>query len=467
MRLKILFITILIGFMRMPISAQLSNSDNKFQRPLADVLTDIEREYSVTLRISDKNLEGKVLTYANWRFRPTVEETLKNVLAPFDLMALPDGAPNKYKIEEFRYHRRTVEEGKETLDYLASKYQNKAAWEIRQKELKQCLKEAIRLNPMPVNPGTKPILGKKRKMNGYSVQNIGLEVLPGFYVCGSIYRPAKSKGKIPVILCPNGHFGDGRYNKDVQTRCAGLALMGAMAVNYDLFAWGESALQVDSKSHRKALANTIQALNSIRLLDYLLSLKNADPERVGITGGSGGGSHTMLISAIDRRIQVSVPTVMMSAIHYGGCPCESGNPIHLCGGGTNNVEIAALFAPKPQLIISDGGDWTANVPELEFPYVKRVYDFYDNGVVENTHFPNEGHDYGPSKRKAMYLFMAKMLDLNINTILTKQNDLDESAITIESANTMKVFGENGEQLPANSIQSFEQLEMEFERQIIE
>ena len=122
-----------------------------------------------------------------------------------------------------------------------------------------------------------------------------------------------------------------------------------MVVNYDLFGWGESALQVGYESHRTSMANTIQALNSIRLLDYLLSFDYADEDRVGITGASGGGSHSILMSAIDDRIDVSVPVVTMSAIHYGGCPCESGNPIHLCGDGTNNVELAGLFAPKKKL----------------------------------------------------------------------------------------------------------------------
>jgi len=441
------------------------NSDNKFQRPLKDVLKDIEQEYHVKLRISDKDVKGKVLNYANWRFRPDLDETLKNVLAPFDLMHLPDGAPNKYKIEEFRYHRRTVKEGRETLEYLASKYKNKEEWEARRSNLKQCLKNAIRLSPLPASPKSKPILSKVRKMKGYNVQNIALEVLPGFYVCGSIYKPSKIKGKIPVVLCPNGHFGNGRYNKDVQSRCAGLAIMGAMAINYDLFAWGESALQVDPKTHRKSLANTIQALNSIRLLDYLLTLKYADTTRVGITGGSGGGSHTILMSAIDDRIDVSVPTVMMSAIHYGGCPCESGNPIHLCSGGTNNVELAGVFAPKPQLVISDGGDWTANVPTLEFPYLKRIYSFYDNSIVKNAHFAKEHHDYGPSKRIAMYHFMAKQLKLNESKIFDNKNNLDESAITIEKIDAMKVFGKEGEKLPDSAIRSFETLQSEFEKAI--
>lgn len=466
MRIRVFILSLLLLLGNTLVSAQLCNSDNKFQRPLKDVLSDIKKEYNVKLRISDKNLKGKVLNYANWRFRPDVHETLKNVLAPFDLMALPDGADDKFKIEEFRYHRRTVEEGKETLEYLKSKYSSKEEWEVRRADMKQCLKAAVRLSPMPETVNSKPVLSKVRKMKGYTVQNIGLEVLPGFYVAGSIYRPSKIKGIIPVVLCPNGHFGNGRYNKDVQTRCAGLARMGAMTVNYDIFAWGESVLQVDPKAHRKSLANTIQALNSIRLLDYLLSFKYADTTRIAITGGSGGGSHTILMSGIDDRIDVSVPTVMMSSIHYGGCPCESGNPIHLCGGGTNNVELAGLFAPKPQLIISDGGDWTKNVPTLEFPYLKRIYDFYDSAIVENEHFPKEGHNYGPSKRMAMYRFMAKQLGLNESKVFDKSGALDETAITVEEIDDMKVFGKNGEKLPASALRSLEELEKVFEAAIM-
>lgn len=439
------------------VSAQ--TSDSRFQEPLRYVLNEIELQYKVKLRISEQDVEGKVVDYAKWRFRPDFDKTLSNILAPFDLIYLPDGAPDKYKIQGYQYHRRSVSDARETLDYLARQYSNKDEWEKRRAELKPCVADAVRLSPLPESPGSAPILSPVRKMEGYTVQNIALEVLPGTYVCGSLYKPAKIKGKIPVVLCPIGHFGDGRYNKDIQSRCAGLALMGAMAITYDLFGWGESALQFDAKYHRSSLANTMQALNSIRLLDYLLSLDYADPNRVGITGGSGGGSHSILMSAIDDRIDVSVPTVMMSAIHYGGCPCESGNPIHLCGGGTNNVELAGLFAPKPQLIISDGGDWTANVPELEFPYLKRIYSFYgEEAIVENVHLTNERHDYGPSKREAMYRFMAKYLRLDESKVFDKNGELNERAITHEPINDLKVFGENGEKLPANAIHSFVELE---------
>jgi sugar phosphate isomerase/epimerase/dienelactone hydrolase len=454
----------IVAFVWMSFPGSAQNSDNNYQRPLSDVLRDIEQKYEVKLRISGTSIEGLVLDYADWRFRPGVEETLTNVLAPFDLVYLPDGAPGKFKIEGYRYHLRSVEDARAMLDFLAMKYDNRARWQVRRNRLKSCVKEAIRLERLPVAPGSMPLLSAERKMDGYTVQNIGLEVLPGFYVAGSVYRPSEIRGKIPVVLCPNGHFSDGRYNKDVQLRCAGLARMGAVAVNYDLFGWGESALQIAPEKHRTSLANTMQALNSIRMLDYLLSFGYADSSRVGITGGSGGGSHTILLSAIDERIDVSVPTVMMSAVHYGGCPCESGNPIHLCGDGTNNVELAALFAPKPQLVISDGGDWTAHVPDLEFPFLKRIYDFYDEGMVENAHFPEEGHDYGPSKRTAMYRFMANHLGLDASKVFDNEGNLDESALTVEEADAMKIFGSQGEKLPAKAVKGFDKLKALFFRE---
>ncbi|TEB41047.1 acetylxylan esterase, partial [Flavobacterium circumlabens] len=121
----------------------------------------------------------------------------------------------------------------------------------------------------------------------YSIENIGLDILPGVYVTGSIYKPYPLNKKSAIILTPDGHFGDGRYRKDEQLRCAVLAKMGAIVVSYDLFAWGESMLQFPEETHRNSIASTVQVLSGIRLLDYLATIKNADMSRVGVTGGSG------------------------------------------------------------------------------------------------------------------------------------------------------------------------------------
>jgi hypothetical protein len=441
--------------------AQTNNSDNEYKKPLKQVLAEIQERFHVKVKYSEDMVKDRFVPYADWRYKPTAAKTLAAVLAPLDMKVNEEG-PGAFKLKYYEYSRMTVEDGREKLAYLSSFYTDKASWEKRSRDLKPCMLQALQLSPLPAKPNSKPIITNKRVMNGYSIENIAFEILPGLYVSSSLYKPLNAKGKIPVVLCPDGHFGDGRYRADEQYRCATLARMGAMAISYDLFAWGESLLQFKGEDHRRSLAMTVQALGSFRILDYLLSLKDADATRVAITGASGGGSHTMLMTALDDRIKLSVPVVMLSSYFSGGCPCESGQPVHLCGGGTNNDELAAMAAPRPQLVISDGGDWSANVPDTDLPYLQKIYGYYGKPeMVENAHFPKEGHDYGISKRLAMYDFVAKHFKLNINAVKGINGKVDESKVTIEKYPAMYVFGPSGEKLPANAIHGFDQLEKVF------
>ncbi|WP_258104715.1 S9 family peptidase [Marinoscillum sp. MHG1-6] len=455
MKLKNLFTILLFLSTTMLSVAQISDDD--FTKPLIDVLDDLQESYQVRFKYNVQDFENYELKYADWRLVPgDLEASLKAVLAPFDHIYVKQDQ-RTYKLKPFQYHLVTSEEGSAALDYYTTLYSNKEEWESRKAELRSCFIEALGLNGLPVVANPTTVISKIRKYAGYTVENIGLETIPGYYVTGSIYKPEKIKGRVPVILSPNGHFGDGRYNKDIQTRAAGLAKMGAVVVTYDLFGWGESAQEVGSQSHRKSIAQTIQINNGLKLLDYLLAQKYADPSRVGITGGSGGGSQTMLIAAIEDRIKVSVPTVMTSSFHSGGCPCESGMGIHLCGGKTNNAEVAAMFAPKPMMIISDGGDWTFQVPEVEYPFIKRTYEFYGaDDQVENAHFAREKHDYGPSKRNAMYEFMASKLGLDLSAIQSG-GKIDESGITVEEQELLYVFGNQAINFPQNAVLNYDEL----------
>lgn len=430
--------------------------------PLKTVLERISNRYAVRLKVPDTLVAGKVLTYAEWRIVPwSVEESLTQVLAPFDLKWVRE-SEGVYKIREYEYARRTPAYGKAFLTYLSGFYNDKASWEARKDSLREAFRHALGLCPMPPPTGNPAIVTNKRTYTHYTVENVALEILPGVFTMGCVYKPLKPR-KCPLVVNPVGHFPDGHYYPDIQRRCAMQASMGAIAVTYNLFGWGESGLQFDYAWHRTALAQTIQTLSTLRWIDYLSSLPEADPTRIGITGGSGGGSQTMMVTALDDRITCSVPVVMTSSWFVGGCPCESGRPVHLCGGGTNNAEVAAMCAPRPLLIVSDGKDWTSEVPWLEFPFIQRIYGFYGCPErVENAHFPQEGHDYGPSKRQATYRFLAKHLNLDTSRVLKPDGSFDESKVVVEAKETMYVFGPKGERFPTHAVKDMITLEQVLE-----
>jgi len=353
-------------------------------------------------------------------------------------------------------HVRDEAEGAEHLQALLASYTNLEQWEARKQMLRENILRQIQLDPLPKKNPLKPIYGKTRRYKGYTVTNVALETVPGYWLCGSLYQPADSKGKTPAMLSPHGHFHNksdnmmterGRFRPDQQYRCAMLARMGIAVFSYDMFAYGgEASLQIPFEEHKTPFSLTMQLWNSIRVTDFLCSLKSVDPSKIGITGASGGGTQTFLLAAVDPRIAFSVPAVMVSAHFYGGCGCESGLPIHQtpCGLNTNNAEIAALTAPRPQLLISIGTDWSKNTPTVELPYLKKIYEFYGSANnVENVHIPDEPHNYGYTKRIAMYDFVGRVCGIDTQKFKDAQGRYIEEDVTIEPADNLLVFG-NGQ-----------------------
>jgi len=340
--------------------------------------------------------------------------------------------------------RQTEAQAVEQLKKFAATYKTLNEWKARAKTVRQGILRGANLAPMPRKCPLKPIVHSPRGHGGYTVANVAFESLPGFFVTGNLYAPARKPGRprpFAGILCPHGHFqpkvGGGRFRPDMQKRCATLARMGAVVFAYDMVGWGESS----QTTHGDPNVLTLQLWNSIRSVDFLLAQDDVDPKRIGITGASGGGTQTFLLAAVDDRVAVSIPTVMVSSHFFGGCICESGLPIHRSEEHeTNNTEVAALAAPRPQLVISCGKDWTKNLPTVELPYIQNVYRLYKaEDKVENLHLAKEGHDYGPSKRAGAYRFFAKHLKLSLKAVTKPDGSINEDDIPVEKKETLFVF----------------------------
>lgn len=341
-------------------------------------------------------------------------------------------------------HYFTEDQGKAFLENQRKSYTTAEEWQKRAKLIREQILRGAGLEKFPVKCPLNPIIGEKRKFDGYNVQNVAFESLPGVYVTGSLYTPADEKEAIPGILSPHGHWDDpadyGRYKPDSQKRFAEMARMGAMVFAYDMVGYGQMAEYGWKHEHPQTLK--LQLWNSIRGVDFLLSM-GADPKRIAITGESGGGTQTFLLTAVDDRIAVSVPVVQVSAHFFGGCVCESGMPIHKSAGfQTNNVEIAACAAPRPLMIISDGDDYTKNTPVVEFPHLKYIYTLIGKPEnVEYADFPNEKHGYDYSKRAAAYPFLAKHLGLDLSKAVNPDGTLNETGVVIEDQKALYSFNE--------------------------
>jgi len=232
---------------------------------------------------------------------------------------------------------------------------------------------------------------------------------------------------------------------------ATFARMGAVAVDMDIFGWGDSERQTGREVHTAPYSMQVQAPWSKAVTDWVLaSRRDIDRKRMAATGGSGGATHALLLALSDDRFAVLAPVVHLVSHFDGGCPCESGRPVTLAGGGSCTPELlAAAMAPRPVLTVSDGGDWTATYPELEYPFLRRIWEFYGAGEqVRNVHLPDERHDYGPSKRRAVYEFFAETLGLDLA-------QADETRVELQPEQALRSFADA---LPDGAICSREELE---------
>jgi dienelactone hydrolase len=332
-------------------------------------------------------------------------------------------------------------------------------WDVRKDYVRRQILVAEGLWPMPTKTPLNPVIHGKIVGDGFTVEKVYFESAPGFYVTGSLWKPTTIKGKVPGVLFAHGHWQDARLalgdpdkvraeiaaggerfeqggRSIFQSLCIQLARMGCVVWQWDMLSdsdskqiprevvhafakqrpemnttenWGLYSPQAEA--HLQSIMG-LQTWNAVRGLDFLLSLPEVDPERIAITGASGGGTQTMLLAAIDDRIKLSFPCVMVSTAMQGGCTCENASLLRI---GTGNVEFAGLFAPKPQGM-NTANDWTKEFATKGFPDLQKLYTTFgkkDNVfLLRGEHFP---HNYNAVTRSAFYTFLNKHFHLGLPT----------------------------------------------------
>jgi uncharacterized protein len=331
------------------------------------------------------------------------------------------------------------------LARMSAEHRDSGAWDSRRAELRREFLKGAGLWPLPRQGPYSVSCSSRRQRDGYTVGNVAIETLPGFYCTGNLYRPSSDSSAAatrgPAVLCPHGHFKPlGRFRAEQQIRCAHLAQLGATVFSYGMVGWQDST----QTTHDDPIVLALQNWNSLKSLDFLCSLPEVDSTRIGMTGASGGGTQTLYLALLDDRVKASAPVVILYpwSMPKDCCRCEGGMPV-MQAAGTNCIEFAADIAPRPQLIISVGQDATRDFPEVGFPFVRQAYEAYPAGQrVESVFLAPEAHDFGPSKRAAVYSFLARNLGF-----ADRPENL--SRIVIERPEEMEVFNAS-HPLPANA-----------------
>ena len=379
--------------------------------------------------------------------------------------------------------------------------ENEKEWAKRRSYVQRKILVSLGLWPLPDKTPLNAVIHSRKEMDGYTIEKVYFESMPGYFLTGSLYRPLnldKQTARIPGILSPHGHYQQGRFydapesllnrqlsdgaekyaeggRNPIQARSVHLARLGCTVFTYDMVGYADNNqishglahgfskqrphmnnndgwgfFSPQAESHLQNIMG-LQTWNSIRALDFISTLKEVDPERLAVTGSSGGGTQTFMVSAIDPRVKVSMPAVMVSTAMQGGCTCENACLLRV---GAGNVDFAALFAPKP-LGLTAADDWTVEMETKGFPELQQLYKIL--GKPDNIHleahlqFP---HNYNYVCRKAMYEFMNKHLDLGYSEVPSERDYVYQPREELTVWNDQHPAPEGGEEFEAKLLQSW-------------
>lgn len=275
-------------------------------------------------------------------------------------------------------------------------------------------------------------LGEIPAGKGYRLRMLRYEIVPGFYSTALLYEPENLKGKVPAVLDVMGHFyQQGKAVEFEQKFCINQALRGMIALNLEWLNTGE--LHAEGNNHWVGAELDLVGANEVGLfylamrrgLDFLYEHPNVDRKRIAVTGLSGGGWQTIVLSALDDRVYASIPvagyTSLVGAI--GRMPIRPDEPGDLEQKPTDFLvgqdysTLTAMRAPRPTLLINNAEDDCCFRAPLVKPYIfdavrpffrlygqEGAFEFYENTDIS-------AHNYGLDNRQQVYRFLARAFGL--------------------------------------------------------
>jgi len=280
--------------------------------------------------------------------------------------------------------------------------------------------------------------------DGFSIDNVLFESLPGYYVTANLYRPDRP-GRHPAVLMSMGHWEPGKTA--AQLLSSNLARKGFVVLAYDPVGQGERQQAYDARIRRSLIGgpteqhftNGAAAIlmggsvaryfvhDGMRAIDYLVSRPEVDPERIGATGCSGGGTQTTYIAALDGRVKVAAVACYMNSFRtlFTGTVGDSEQSIAgFLSQGLDQTDFVELFAPKPWLIASTTSDFfTPEGAQQVFDEAQRWYTLFDVPDRVKWVVGPGVHGTPLEVREAIYAWMVRWL-------LDGKGDSREESITL-------------------------------------
>lgn len=302
----------------------------------------------------------------------------------------------------------------------------------RQETVKEKLLRIVGSLPekTPLNAQVTGVIKKK----DYRVEKIIYESMPGYYVTAALFLPNKRKGKAPAVIYASGHTVNGFRSETYQHIIINLVKKGFVVLAFDPIGQGERLQYYNEKEGKSRFGPTTEhsypgaqcyisgysptkyfIWDGIRSVDYLLTRKEVDPARIGMTGRSGGGTQTAYTAAIDDRILAAAPECFITSMEYvlksiGPQDAEQ-NLFHMISEGIDHADLLEVRVPKPTLLVTTTRDFFSIQGARDtYKEAKQFYQALGEGEKIDMVEDDDVHSSTKKNREAMYAFFQKHLN---------------------------------------------------------